>query len=128
MPHDGLTNTPRELESPDCDQRAVASNCDNLQRANNIPPHLLARLTPQERRVLCLWVGEPLDEKVAGRLGVAAQTVRNHLTSILKKAESSLPCGTDEAGSGARCRRSHNGSTQLKFLGRIRKKMIDATD
>ena len=46
---------------------------------------LLARLTPQERRVLDLVVEGLTNREVGAELGIAEKTVRNHVTNVLGK-------------------------------------------
>ncbi len=51
----------------------------------SVPSDLLSRLTPREREVLALFIETCHDKKVAARLGISVQTVRNQIASIQHK-------------------------------------------
>ena len=44
-----------------------------------------AQLTSREREVLILIAEGQSNKEIASRLGISQQTVKNHMTSILKK-------------------------------------------
>jgi len=62
-----------------------------MQRKREDPNHvrtyaeIVALLTPREREVLELFVVEPSETRIAKRMGIALQTMHNHMSSIRKK-------------------------------------------
>lgn len=47
----------------------------------------LASLSPQQMRILMMIVGGKLNKQIAGELGIAEQTVKVHVSTILRKLE-----------------------------------------
>jgi DNA-binding NarL/FixJ family response regulator len=61
---------------------------DRLRRGKHLlGDEKLARLSPQEERILGLVAGGRTNRQVGGELGLAEKTVKNYVSSILAKLE-----------------------------------------
>jgi DNA-binding NarL/FixJ family response regulator len=72
------------LLAPAVTRRLIA---EFAARARPVPPPELDRLTPREREVLLLVAGGLTNAEIAGRLCLAGQTVKSHVSSLLFKLE-----------------------------------------
>jgi DNA-binding NarL/FixJ family response regulator len=72
------------LLAPAVTRRLIA---EFAARARPVPPPELDRLTPREREVLLLVASGLTNAEIAGRLCLAGQTVKSHVSSLLFKLE-----------------------------------------
>ena len=72
------------LLAPAVTRRLIA---EFAARSRPVPPPELGRLTPRENEVLLLMAGGLTNAEIAGRLSLAEQTVKSHVSSVLFKLE-----------------------------------------
>ena len=72
------------LLAPAVTRRLIA---EFAARSRPVPPPELGRLTPRENEVLLLMAGGLTNAEIAGRLCLAEQTVKSHVSSVLFKLE-----------------------------------------
>ena len=72
------------LLAPAVTRRLIA---EFAARSRPVPPPELGRLTPRENEVLLLMAGGLTNSEIAGRLCLAGQTVKSHVSSVLFKLE-----------------------------------------
>lgn len=84
------------------------------EEPNHLRTHteIMALLTPREAKMLELFLAEPSETHIAKRIGMAPQTVRNHVVSLQKKL-------------GVR---SHAELMSVGLLAKLRDKLADPLD